>query len=263
MLAGHMAGSTPRIGARGALRLIGLGAATLAWLSAAALHEALLPPKQRGPVFQRYLKRWGHSLVRSTGGHVFLTPDSSVPAHVGARLVVANHRSPFDIGILLSLFGGHALSRADLAAWPVIGMAAQRAGTIFVDRENADSGAAAIRAIRKKLTQEASILVFPEGSTFVGDEVRPFKPGAFTALRGLPAQVVPVGLAYDPGVEWANETFVGHVLRVAQRPQTRVVVAIGPPITPVGHTREVAAEVHAAVQRLVEAARRDWTRRFG
>jgi 1-acyl-sn-glycerol-3-phosphate acyltransferase len=245
------------------VRLVGLGAATLAWLSAATLHESLVPKPQRGPIFQRYMKRWGHSLVYRTGGRVFLTPGSVVPAQVGPRLVVANHRSPFDIGILLSLFGGHALSRADLAGWPVLGVAAQRAGTIFVDRSKADSGASAIRAIHKKLKERASILVFPEGSTFDGDEVRPFKPGAFTALRGLGAQIVPVGLAYDRGAEWVNESFVAHVLRVADRPRTRCVVAIGEPIAADGKPHELAEAMHERVQTLVHQARADWSRRFG
>jgi 1-acyl-sn-glycerol-3-phosphate acyltransferase len=230
----------------------------LGWLSLASLHEATLPRAARGPVFQAYMKRWARSLVRATGGQVSLTKGSEIPDHVGPRLVVANHRSPFDIGILLSLFGGHALSRADLARWPVIGIAAQRAGTIFVEREKAESGASAIRAVRKKLVSGASILVFPEGSTFAGDEVRPFKPGAFTALRGLDAQIVPVGLAYDPGAEWVDEGFVAHVLRVTSRPQTRCVVAIGSPL-PLGRSaRETCAATEQAVQGLVRQARLEW-----
>lgn len=244
-----------RVNARGAVRLFGLGAATAAWLSLASLHEATMPRAARGPVFQGYMKRWARSLVRATGGQVSLTSDSVVLEHVGPRLVVSNHRSPFDIGIMLSIFGGHALSRADLAGWPVLGIAAQRAGTIFVDREKAESGASAIRAIRKRLVTGASILVFPEGSTFAGDEVRPFKPGAFTALRGLDAQVVPVGLAYEPGAEWVDESFVQHVLRVTSRPRTQCVVAIGAPL-PVGrNAHQTAAAAHAAVQELVGKAR--------
>jgi 1-acyl-sn-glycerol-3-phosphate acyltransferase len=247
-----------RVNARGAVRLVSIGAVTLGWLSLASLHEATLSRASRGPVFQGYMKRWAHSLVRATGGQVSLTPGSVVPDHVGPRLVASNHRSPFDIGILLSIFGGHALSRADLARWPVIGIAAQRAGTIFVDREKAESGASAIRAIRKKLVTGASILVFPEGSTFGGDQVRPFKPGAFTALRGLDAQIVPVGLAYDPGAEWVNEGFVSHVLRVTSRPRTTCVVAIGNPLPVLRNAHETAAAAERVVQELVSEARSAW-----
>lgn len=246
--------------ARATYRLVNLGAATLGWVALASAHQALVPETRRTAVFQRYLRGWASSLVHATGGVVELAPGSRVPTQHRARLVVANHRSPFDIGVLLSLFGGHALSRADLAGWPVIGLAARRAGTIFVDRESGASGASALRAIRRRLQAGASILVFPEGATFEGDEVRPFKPGAFAALRDLDVEVVPVGLAYDPGVEFLDETFVEHVMRVAARPRTRCVVSIGAPQRAVGRAAELATALRDEVQRQVAGARSAWGR---
>jgi len=244
--------------ARGALRLLNLGTATLAWVAAAGLHQSLVAESERGAVFQRYMRRWAGSLVRATGGNVTLVPGSHVPEQTRPRLIVANHRSPFDIGVLLSLFGGHALSRADLAAWPVLGLAARRAGTIFVDRDDGASRATAVRTIRRRLKQGASILVFPEGGTFAGDEVRPFKPGAFSALRGLGAEIVPVGLAYDYGAEFTDESFVQHVVRVAGRRATRCVVNVGTPLSAEARPEALAQTVHAEVQQLVDDARAHW-----
>jgi 1-acyl-sn-glycerol-3-phosphate acyltransferase len=257
-------GYFPRVieDARSITRLAGLGAFTAAWVGAASLHEAFVHPAERHALFQRYLKRWAGSLVERTGGRIVLSPESRVPEQRGARLVVSNHRSPFDIGILLSLFGGHALSRADVANWPVIGFAARRAGTIFVDRDSAGSGASAIRAIRRKLATGASILAFPEGGTFGGDEVRPFRAGAFSALRGLEVEIVPVGLAYDPGTEFLNESFVEHVLRVTRRPETRCVVHIGTPRMARGRAQELATTLEQEVQALVHRARSHWRSLF-
>ena len=235
-----------------------LGVATLGWVAAASLHQKVAPPAQQGAIFQRYMRRWASSLVRASGGRVGLAPGSVVPPQRGPQLVVANHRSPFDIGVLLSLFGGHALSRADLADWPVLGLAARRAGTIFVDRESGASGASAVRAIRRRLQQGASILVFPEGGTFEGDEVRPFKPGAFSALRGLGASIVPVGLAYDPGTEFLEESFVHHVLRVSSRPFTRCLVSIGQPFAAEARPQQLAEHAQREVQALVHDARKAW-----
>ncbi|MET0343316.1 MAG: lysophospholipid acyltransferase family protein [Polyangiales bacterium] len=244
--------------ARGSVRLAHLGAATLGWVAAASFHQAVAPTADGPLIFQRYMRRWARSLVHATGGRVTLAPGSEVPPQQRARLVVANHRSPFDIGVLLALFGGHALSRADLADWPVIGLAARRAGTIFVDRASERSGASALRAIRRKLQDGASVLVFPEGGTFEGDEVRPFKPGALAALRGLDVDIVPVGLAYDPGAEFLEESFVAHVVRVAGRPVTRCVVSIGAPRIASGRPQALAETLQAEVQALVADARAHW-----
>ena len=56
------------------------------------------------------------------------------------NLVVANHRSIVDIPLLLSLTGGHMLSRGhDEAAW--FGEIADLAGTIYVNQNDPASGA--------------------------------------------------------------------------------------------------------------------------
>lgn len=242
------------------MRLLRLGAETFGWVALASAHQQFVPEDARTAVFQRWMKRWASSLVSAMGGEVVLAPGSTIPPAGRARLVVSNHRSPFDIGVLLAIFGGHPLSRADLASWPVLGMAATRAGTIFVDRESGASGANAVRAIRRRLKEGSSILVFPEGGTFEGDEVRPFKAGAFAALRGLEVDIVPVGLAYDPGAEFTDRTFVEHVLRVAARPRTRCAVSIGAARPASGKPHQLAAELHAQVQALVHDARSCWER---
>ena len=242
----------------GALRLLRLGSETLGWVAFASAHQRLVPEHERTAVFQRHMKRWASSLVRAMGGEVLIAPGHEVPRTRRARLIVSNHRSPFDIGVLLALFGGHPLSRADLANWPVLGMAAKRAGTIFVDRESTHSGASAVRQIRARLKEDASIVVFPEGGTFGGDEVRPFKAGAFAALRGLEVEIVPVGMAYDPGAEFTDPSFVQYVLRVCSRKRTRCAVCIGKPRIAQGKPQQLADALHEEVQALVHQARTCW-----
>jgi lyso-ornithine lipid O-acyltransferase len=246
--------------ARATLRLLRLGAETVGWVALASAHQRLVPDAERTAVFQRWMKRWASSLVNAMGGEIELTPGSVIPPQTRARLIVSNHRSPFDIGVLLAMFGGHPLSRADLAKWPVLGMAATRAGTIFVDRESQASGANAVRLIRRRLKEGSSILVFPEGGTFEGDEVRPFKAGAFAALRGLDVEIVTVGLAYDPGSEFTDPTFVQHVLRVASRKRTRCAVSVGTPRLAHGKPQQLASDLQLEVQALVREARTCWER---
>lgn len=175
---------------------------------------------------------------------------------VTARLVVANHRSPVDILIAIARIGGCVLSREDLARWPVLGPAARAAGTIFVDRDDRRSGAAAIRAIRKRLKEGRQVIVFPEGATFRGDDVQPFLGGAFAAARGLEVDILPVGFAYPEGTEFVDEPFTKHMLRTARRAQTNVGMAIGEPFSAEGPRDQLATEAQAQVQGLVRQARR-------
>src|SRR5690606_26775233 len=93
------------------------------------------------------------------------------------RVIVSNHRSTIDVGVLLATFGGTMVSRGDLARWPLLGRAARSVGTVFVDRGDAKSGASTIRSIQRHLATGRSIGIFPEGTTFEGDEVRPFHAG--------------------------------------------------------------------------------------
>ena len=246
---------------RAPLRASGLAVSTLARLGAVTAHQALVPHADRDAVFDRHMRSWCHALLSMFGVRVEVTPSPpSKPA--GSRLVVANHRSPADIIVLLSLFGGQFLSTAGVASWPILGAAARKAGTIFVERERGSSRASAIRTMRRRLKEGATMLVFPEGTTFAGDEVRPFMLGALSAAKGLEVELVPVGLAYDPGAEWVDEPFAAYLKRIASRPNATVAVRIGTPTRP-GKGEDTAAlsqRLRTEIQGLVTAARSDHDR---
>lgn len=248
---------------RSGSRALGLVAGTAGFLAAAQLHEQTVPGDERPAVFQRYMRVWARSMLGVFGVRLHVSPGPPQLAE-RPRLVVANHRSPLDVAALLSTFGGHALSRADMADWPILGLAARKAETIFVDRQSTRSGASAIRSIRSHLKQNRSVLVFPEGGTFRGDEVRPFKGGTFAALKGLDAEVYPAGLVYDEGAEFVDEAFLAHIKRVAARPRLRLCLRVGSPIRTSGRdTRALASEAQQQVQALVHQARDDWRQRQG
>jgi 1-acyl-sn-glycerol-3-phosphate acyltransferase len=257
--------SGPRAKAlRKALRIGGFAGITGTLLPLYVTRDRLTPEGAKGPVRDRWVKRWSGSLLRLFG----VTVDYREPARASAtategrgRLVVSNHRSALDIGVLLRHFGGHMVSRADLAAWPLVGAAARSVGTVFVDRASKISGASTIRAVRALLKSGETVLVFPEGTTFEGDVVRPFHPGAFVGALTSGAVVVPVGVAYETGSEAAfvGESFTSHLARMAGSGSTRVVARIGEPIeiAPGTKAEGLADAARGAVQILVEQARRD------
>jgi len=147
------------------------------------------------------------------------------------RIFVMNHRSGVDIPVAFTQLEAHVISRHDLAKWPLIGPGARRIGTLFVDRGSRRSGAEVLRKIAKSLEAGEGIAMFPEGTAFAGDEVRPFRPGAFTTAHRTGAQIVPLGIAYDmPEAYYGNESFMGHMKRIARMKRLRVVVEAGEPM---------------------------------
>lgn len=244
---------------RATLRGGALGVATAGLTGGMIVEERL-----RGETPARrdaWLRRWATATLKSLGARVIVAPGSwsgeraAPPA--GGRLVVMNHRSIADIAVLLWRFGGHILAKREMASWPVVGPVATRAGTLYVDRSNPTAGAAAIRAVSDVLARGETVAVFPEGTTFKGDEVRPFQPGAFMAITRTGGEVVPVGLAYADGdAEYFDEPFSAHARRLLALPEVRVAIAVGEPFA-VGeqNLRAVNRRAQDAVQALTRRAR--------
>ena len=99
--------------------------------------------------------------------------------------------------------------------------------------------------------------VFPEGTTFPGDEVRPFQAGAFMAIARERGIVLPVGIAYErDDAVYGDEPIGDHLKRIIQAPSTSVAVAVGAPISAMGAgVAGLADRAHDDVQSLVHRAR--------
>lgn len=246
----------------GKLRAPSRGATLAGWtalmLAAAESHKlidrTLRTGAEQEPIFERYMRAWTAGILRVLSIDLRIVGELPPPP-TGPRMVISNHRTAIDIPLLLTHFGGSVLSRADLETWPLLGLAAQKAQTIFVDRESKYSGAAAIRSIRAQLQRGRTICVFPEGTTFAGDELRPFNAGAFAACRGLDVEFVPVGVAYPPGCEYIDDSFVAHAQQFGARPRTPVAMAVGPALRISGRSGALAEQLHTQVQSLVHRAR--------
>lgn len=243
--------------ARRLVRMVGFAAITMVMLPVYAARDAVATEPEREPLRDRWTGRWSTALLRLFAVDVRVVGE--VPPKRAGRLVVSNHRAAIDVALLLKLFGGRIVSRADLSKWPLVGAAARRTGTVFVDRQNKMSGASAIRSTFQHLRTGSTVAAFPEGTTFMGDEVRPFQAGAFVAAVRAGAEVVPVGIAYETGSEAAfvGESFARHLTRMAGAPPTRVVVCIGTPIDGRAYSKGPALThaAHDAVRTLVARAR--------
>jgi 1-acyl-sn-glycerol-3-phosphate acyltransferase len=246
------------LGLRRTVRAGGFAAITGAMLPPFVARLSLAREEERTGVRDRWVRRWCNALLALFAVTPEVGPAIGAPGR--GRLVVANHRSTIDVAVLLRTFGGRMVSRADLSGWPIVGAAATSVGTIFVDRGSAMSGAKTIRAIRDALQAGDTVCLFPEGTTFEGDEVHPFHAGAFISALRTDAEIVPVGIAYprDSGAAFVGESFLKHLERMAGASPSRVVVRIGQPFRVPERARaaDLCKRAHAEVQGLVHEARK-------
>jgi len=222
-------------------------------LTAYETRRAMTPESGQEELANRYRARLSNGLLRVFGAELLVRGERMTK---GGALVVANHQSALDIGVMLSVFQGVLVSRHDVAGWPLLGRLAKHGDTIFVDRQDRRSGAVALREIRKRAKEGRAVVAFPEGRTFPGDSVHEFHPGAFAAVRSLDIPIIPVGLAYSPSVPYGEESFAKHLAKIAARPRTRIAVHQGEPLPSGLDARSAAEAARAQVEELVIDARR-------
>ncbi|MBI4705288.1 MAG: 1-acyl-sn-glycerol-3-phosphate acyltransferase [Deltaproteobacteria bacterium] len=250
---------------RFATRAAAFAATTAGMLGVLEAEARLRGPADADAVTSKWAGRWGRALLRifgirlqAGGPHIEKGRryPGTGPDGIG-RLFVMNHRSGMDIPVTLASVDARVVSRADLAGWPLIGPAARRAGALFVDRDSKQSSTKVLWEISRSLRHGQAVALYPEGTSFPDDEVRPFRAGAFVAARRSGAPVVPLGIAYaDPRTAYWHESFLGHVRRVAAMRTIEVALEAGEPIPSRGRrVEELCEEVQAAVQALVRRAR--------
>ena len=172
-------------------------------------------------------------------------------------LLVANHMSYFDPLIIASQLPCTAVAKSDVATWPCIGELCRRLGVLYVERDNALSGARVLRQALRALDAGVSVLVFPEGTTTTGAEVLPFKRGCFgaAAIAGVP--IVPVAISYQcTDMAWVGDAlFLPHYMRTMAKPYTRVSIEFLEPLA-YAEARTVADLAEQARRRIIAARSR-------
>jgi 1-acyl-sn-glycerol-3-phosphate acyltransferase len=168
-------------------------------------------------------------------------------------VLVANHVSYLDPLAILSLLPASALAKREVREWVGVGATLEALGVLFVDRDDAFSGARVIREAVRRLAADVSVLTFPEGTTTSGRGVLGFRPGIFGAARLAQVPVVPVAIRYeDADLPWVgSQLFLPHYLRTASKACTQVHVHFFEPMDVVaGRERRCAANARAQI--------RDW-----
>lgn len=111
-------------------------------------------------------------------------------------VVVLNHQSQFDI---LLVYGYLDLDlkwvmKKELRKIPGIGFGCEKAGHIFVDRQNPRKARQSVREALDRLGDGVGILFFAEGTRSLDGHLLPFKKGAFRLAIEQQLPVLPVTL---------------------------------------------------------------------
>lgn len=111
-------------------------------------------------------------------------------------VVVSNHLSQVDI---LALYGWLGLDlkwviKKELRKLPAVGIGCEKAGHIFVDRQNPALARQAVNDALERLKNGIGILFFAEGTRSRTGRLLPFKKGAFRIAASQQLPVLPVTL---------------------------------------------------------------------
>jgi 1-acyl-sn-glycerol-3-phosphate acyltransferase len=173
-------------------------------------------------------------------------------------LVLANHVSWLDIPVVGSALDVRFLSKSEVSRWPVLGFLARRNDTLFIQRGGHHTEQLS-RQIAEALRQGERVVLFPEGTTTRGSEVRRFHPRLLAAAvdTGIPVQPVAIDYGREPDGSAPKASYSGedvlllHVWRLLCRKRTRVTAHILPliPVAPGTTRRELADASRAAILR--------------
>jgi len=98
-------------------------------------------------------------------------------------LVTPNHVSWLDINLIGSLMPLSFVAKSEVAGWPLFGLFAKLQRTVFVDRTRRTATGSAASELGARLSEGDCMVLFPEGTSWRGDDVLPFRSTLLGAAR--------------------------------------------------------------------------------
>jgi len=162
-------------------------------------------------------------------------------------LIVSNHVSWIDIPVLGSLIETDFLSKAEVREWPLIGWMSAQAGTLFIKR-GGNQTTDLSEQIEARVRAGKPVVIFAEGTTSEGWQVRRFFPRLLGAAQQAGVAVQPVALRYGTNAApdeiapfVGDDSLVPHGWQVLRQPRIRVEVHFLEPIASEGVDRRTLA----------------------
>jgi lyso-ornithine lipid O-acyltransferase len=204
------------------------------------------------PAGQWLIRAWMRVLNRVVGLRVRIRCQPLA----APTLIVANHISWLDVPALAAVMPMTFVAKADVRRWPLLGRLAAMAGTQFLDRASLAAVRPLLDGIAARLRTGHTCAVFPEGTSTVGDRVRPFFPALFQAAidAGCPVQPVAIEYGHDGARDRlapfvGDQSFGAHLWVLLGRSRTEVELSFLAPHDARGsERRHLARRAQASVE---------------
>lgn len=236
------------------IRFVGTTTGHVLWAAWIALTRK---GEQRGDQILRVVAHWSRSCERHLGIEIIEEGDPPPPG----TLLMPNHRSYMDVVPLVQRVRAIFVAKIQVKSWPLIGLGADLASTVWVDREDKDSRRKTRELLRSRLASGKTAVVFPEGTTYMAPTLGELRPGMFFTAAGGGFPITPVGIEYEhPEDAWTGkDTFVPHFVRCFAKPVTRVKVRYGPQLE--GDDGEaLRTQVRAWLEQALPEMRQNWVK---
>lgn len=129
-------------------------------------------------------------------------------------IVIANHQSNLDLFVHGGVIPKRTVSvgKKSLRYLPLFGQVYWLSGNIMIDRNKSKASIHSMTETTEALKHNnTSIWVFPEGTRNKGDNLLPFKKGAFHMAKQADAPIIPICASAYPTHINLNKWHAGHV----------------------------------------------------
>lgn len=196
---------------------------------------------------QQRIRLWCHKLLSLFNINLVIRDTDHLGS--GGYLLVANHISWIDIHVINAFRPHYFVAKSEVANWPIFGWMAKKLGTLFVERERAQSLRNTVLQMAD-LLQTQAICIFPEGTSSDGKQIRPFKSNVFEAAILAQAPIYSMAIQYflvHSGEKTTAPAFTGEmglldsIATLLRAPAIYAELTFLPVLLP-GHDRKTLAE---------------------
>jgi 1-acyl-sn-glycerol-3-phosphate acyltransferase len=173
--------------------------------------------------------------------------------------LVSNHLSYVDIAALRIVVKGVFVAKNEINDWFLAGRIVRDMGTIFIDRSNRRDIPQAGEKIIERLDAGEGVIIFPEGTSTKGEDVKPFHSSflEFAARKQIPVSYVSVSYSTPPGETpaniavcwWQDISFFAHIWQLFHVREYTATIVFGDQPVQSSDRKQLAAELRQLVEK--------------